>query len=144
LGIACDRQHLKMMLGTNEKIGPEEPRVIVGHSLESVDKGSALDTVKDIGVLGAHLSVILRGRITRPTQDIGETMWRWSARRSRDRLDLMIKRTQIIVMGWSRVGDVKIDTWGSITSISVSSVSDTNASTSSGSWCTQEVPDDAK
>jgi hypothetical protein len=50
---------------------------------------------------------VLCGRITRLTQDIGETVW--SAGGSRDRLDLMIKITQIVVVDWSRVGDVKIE-----------------------------------
>lgn len=68
-----------------------------------LNKMSALDTVEDIGgVLGAHRSVAFLGRITRPTQDIGETMC--SARSSRDRLDLVIERTHIVVVGWSRVG----------------------------------------
>jgi hypothetical protein len=40
-----------------------------------------LDTVEDIVVLGARRSVLLHDRITRPTQNIGETMW--SARRRR-------------------------------------------------------------
>jgi hypothetical protein len=65
----------EMMFGPNERIGPEEPRVMGGHSLGSIVEVSVLDTVEDIGVRGAHCSVVLlRGRITRPTQAIGETM----------------------------------------------------------------------
>ena len=67
----------EMILGPNETIGPEETRVIGGHSLGPIDDVSALDTVKDTGVLAAYRSVVLRGRVTR--------------------------------MGWSRVGDAKLE-----------------------------------
>jgi hypothetical protein len=76
----------EIMLGSNETIGSDEPRVIGGHSFGLVVKVSTLDTVEDIGLLCTGRRVLLRGRITRPTQDVGETVW--SARSSRDQLDL--------------------------------------------------------
>jgi hypothetical protein len=93
------------------------------------------DTVEDTGVLDARRSIVLRGRITRPTQYIGEMMW--SARNRRDRIDVMIECIQIIVMGWSRVRDVKIGHGHHAridTVDTISSLSDMNTSTSS-SWC---------
>jgi hypothetical protein len=95
----------EMMLGPYETIGSEDPTIISGHNLESIEKGSALDTVEDIGDLGEHRSIALRGRIVRPTQDVGETMW--SARSNTP--CLVIERTQIVVMDWSWIGDVKIE-----------------------------------
>jgi hypothetical protein len=89
----------EMRLGPKETIGSEEFRVNGGHSFGTIVKVSTLDAVQDIEVLGKHRSAVLR------VQDIGEAIW--SARRSRDRLDV-IERTQIIVIGWSRFGDVKI------------------------------------
>jgi hypothetical protein len=105
-GVLVTASIFETKLASNEPIGPEEPSVIGGHSLGPIVKVGALDTVEDIGVLCAHRRVELRGRITRPTQDIGETMR--SARSSRDRLDLMIERTQIVVLGRSGVEDVQI------------------------------------
>jgi hypothetical protein len=85
---------------------------------------------------------VLCGRITRLTQDIGETVWSGS----RDRLDLMIKRTQIVVVDWSRVGDVKIE---HITSREFRYrqkhvIGIAFAASTSSSWCTQEKPDETK
>jgi hypothetical protein len=72
--------------------------------LGPIIKVSALD--EGIGVICTHRRVVLHGRITRPEQDIGKAIW--SAGGSRDRLDLMIKRTQVVAVGVSGVGDVKI------------------------------------
>ena len=102
-GVLLIASTFKIMLRSNETIDLEEPRVIGGHSLRPIVKVSALNTFEDIEVLCTHRRVVLSGRITRPTQDIGETMW--SARCSRDWLDLMIQHTQMIV----GVGDVEIE-----------------------------------
>jgi hypothetical protein len=76
-GVLVTASIFEMMLGPNETIGPEELRVIGGHSLGSIVKVSTLDrSSEDIRVLGAHRSVVLCGRITRPTEDVGETMWK--------------------------------------------------------------------
>ena len=48
-----------MMWGPNERIDPEEPIVMGDHSLGSIVKVCALDTVEDIGVPGAHCSEVL-------------------------------------------------------------------------------------
>jgi hypothetical protein len=84
------------MFRSNKTIGPKELSVVGGHSLGSITKVSALDTVEDIGILCTHYRVVLCGRTTRPTQDIGKAMG--SAGGSRDRLDLMIERIQVVVV----------------------------------------------
>jgi hypothetical protein len=52
----------EMMLCPYETIGPAEPMVIGGHSLRTIVKLSALNTVEDIEVS----SIVLRDRTTRP------------------------------------------------------------------------------
>jgi hypothetical protein len=74
-GVLVTAGIFEMMLGPNETIDEREPRIIGSHGLGPIVKVSALDTVEAIGVLGAHRSVVLCGRITTPTQDIGDTVW---------------------------------------------------------------------
>jgi hypothetical protein len=69
-GVLVIASIIEIMLASNETIGPEEPRV-----MGPVVKVSAFDAVEDIGVLYTHRRVVLRGRIARLTQNIGERMW---------------------------------------------------------------------
>jgi hypothetical protein len=90
-----------MILGPYETTSPWEPSVISGHSLGYIIKLSTLDVVEDI-----QGSWITSCRQHQTDQVIGDIMR--NAISSRDRSDLVIKRTQDIqVLGLLRGGSTR-------------------------------------